>query len=110
MTLHVRVTLAVLWVFILFKQKWIEKMMKELIKKIVNENPGINGVKLATSVLESFYKEKRDWTQDDYFKNLEELISQKEIVEIEYVLPELENMVKSIYFPKGTDVRLVKIS
>ncbi len=85
-------------------------MIKELIKKTVNQNPGIKGVNLVLDVTVSLSKEVDEWEEDAYFEALEDLVSQKEIIEVEYVLPGLGNKIKSIYFPKGTDVRLLKTS
>jgi hypothetical protein len=82
-------------------------MIKDLIKKTVNENQGIKATELAVSVTTALLEEKQEWTQDQFFKALEELVHEREIVEVSYVLPTMDYKVKSIYFPKGTEVSIV---
>ncbi len=76
--------------------------MKEIIKEKINENLGISFDELGLFTFTYLNIELNEFTQDIFFKALEELISQEEIVEVKYVLPEFKNTVKSIYFPKGT--------
>ena len=82
-------------------------MIKDLIKKTVNENQGIKATELAISVTTVLFEEKQEWTLDQFFKAMEELAHEKEIVEVNYVLPTMDYKVKSIYFPKGTKVSIV---
>lgn len=37
---------------------------------------------------------------------LNELVEQKRIVEIEYVLPQMHYRIKSLYLPKGTEISI----
>lgn len=43
-----------------------------------------------------------EFNHDDFIYQLEELVKDNEIVELEYILPQLDYRIKSMYFPKGT--------
>lgn len=74
--------------------------MKEIITNIVNSSQGIKAVELVLKVMEEINPVKFD--EKEYNKCLTELINNKEIVEIEYILHQMDYRIKSIYFPKGT--------
>jgi len=73
--------------------------VKDFIKQMVNASTGIKAVELAVKISEDLYKYR-----SAIIGILEELVKENEIVELEYVLPEMEYRVKSIYFPKGTKI------
>lgn len=39
---------------------------------------------------------------------MDELVKEERITEVEYVLPMMPNRIKSIYFPLGTEITIVK--
>jgi len=69
---------------------------------MVNAHQGIKGVDLALHVMSEVNPVIFDI--QEYWDALNSLIGSKEIVEVEYTLPQLSYRIKSIYFPKGTEV------
>lgn len=74
--------------------------MREAILTTVNTRQGINGVHLVLNVMSIVGPMKLE--NDEYNQELEKLVESGEIVELEYVLPQMDYRIKSIYFPKGT--------
>ena len=75
--------------------------IKEAILTSINTRNGINGVDLALNIMRLI----SPWFNDkDYIFILAELVSSGEIVELEFILPSMDYRIKSIYFPKGTEL------
>jgi len=74
--------------------------LKEAILLTVNSQQGIKGVELVLNVMAIINPMK--FKEKDYIFELAELVSVGEIVEMEYILPQMDYRIKSIYFPKGT--------
>lgn len=74
--------------------------VREAILTTVNIRQGINGVDLVLTVMGIVGPLKLD--NEEYNKELEALVKAAEIVELEYILPQMNYRIKSIYFPKGT--------
>jgi hypothetical protein len=66
----------------------------------VNSHQGIKGVELVIHTMGLINPLKFD--DEEYHQTVEQLIKEEEIIELEYILPQLEYRVKSLYFPKGT--------
>lgn len=77
--------------------------LRDKILQIVNSNGPIKNVDLALEVTKIFHKEELS----GIFHVLEELVESGEIEEIEYTLASMPYRVKSIYFPKGTTIKIV---
>jgi len=73
--------------------------LREAILTAVNTRNGINGVDL---VLDCMGLVSPWFDNKDYIFQLAELVSSGEIVELEFILPQMDYRLKSIYFPKGT--------
>lgn len=73
---------------------------RQAIIHIVNSNQGLKGVDLSLKVMEIINPVRFD--VDDYWRQLNILIQEGEIVQVGYLLPLLNYRIKSIYFPKGT--------
>lgn len=67
------------------------------------EDGPIKGVDIAVECAAAHIE---DISAKDITDTLEQLVQQGKIIEVEYVLPSMNYRVKSIYFPKGTEVRL----
>lgn len=83
--------------------------IKSKILDIVSDKPGIKGVDLTLDVLQLLLEHENNC--DDPKSELavgliNELVLQGEIVEVEYVLPTMTYRIKSLYFPKGTEVTI----
>jgi hypothetical protein len=80
-----------------------KEKLKQVILESVNGSTGVRGVELALTVLNK--------TMPHYFEPplyqeaLEELVNEGEILELEYTLPEMDYRIKSIFFPKGTQIK-----
>lgn len=76
--------------------------LKEAILSTIKSIPGIKGVDLVLNVMGQINPTR--FNDQEYFMALDELLKREEIVEVEYMLPDMEYRIKSIYFPKGTRV------
>jgi hypothetical protein len=76
--------------------------MREILLNMIRNNPGIRGIDLVLKIMGEVNPTRFDY--DEYSRELTQLIIDDEVVEIEYILPEMEYRVKSIYFPKGTKI------
>ena len=89
------------------------KEMHALIREIVTEKPGIKGTELITDVLTEMYLKGQGYAEH-FAPDLEPvdaintLVKQGDIVEIEYCVPVMSYRIKSLYFPKGTEIKRVK--
>lgn len=82
-----------------------KKDIKKLILETVNNSGAIKNVDLALKVLDKTLPQYFNTT--DYHEALEELVKSKDIQEVEYTLAN-EDRTKSIYFSKGTEIRIQK--
>jgi hypothetical protein len=73
---------------------------REAILTTVNTRNGVNGVDLVLKCMGII--NPLTFSNKDYIFILAELVSSGEIVELEFILPQMEYRLKSIYFPKGT--------
>ena len=83
--------------------------IKDLLSKTISDSQGIKATELATLILSELYKNKEYsnlLTDKDYLNYLDEMVKDKEIVEVEYILPSMEYRIKSFYLPKGTIVTI----
>jgi hypothetical protein len=88
-----------------YARKDTKGMQEELRKAIVdciNQNHGIKAVKLAMNVMSVINPQR--FHAEDYHKEIDSLVADGEIIELEYMVPEIEYRIKSIYFPKGTKI------
>jgi hypothetical protein len=74
--------------------------MKNRIKQIVEERQGLKTTELVALLVTK--EDKSPNLSDTIQAAIQELVHNGEIVELEYVLPNLSYKVKSILFPKGT--------
>lgn len=81
--------------------------MKKMIKMIVNAAQGLKGPELASRVAVSLAEEEnRNLSYSEFDSAIRELVDEKEIVEVCYILPQMDFREKSMFFPKGTVVNL----
>ena len=71
----------------------------------IKENPGIKSTELAIKVAE-----KSKVNAGEFMEIIDALVSIGEIVEIEYTMPLMKYRIKSIYFPKESNVVLINNS
>lgn len=83
---------------------------RDVILQMIYENPGINGVKIITNTMHVLYKETSLPCDVDVVELLNEMATQGEIVEVEYVIPSADYRIKSLYFPLGTKVKTTAAS
>ena len=76
--------------------------LEKTILDIVNSSSGIKNVELALKVLHDTLPAQYDALE--FMQILDGLVALGEIVEIEYTLPQNPDRIKSIYFPKGTNI------
>lgn len=74
--------------------------LKKAILDTVNTSTGINGVQLVMTVMN--HVGPTSFEHDEFHLAINRLVNEKQVVELEYVLPNMEYRVKSMYFPKGT--------
>lgn len=74
--------------------------LREAILVSVNSHQGMKGVDLVLNVMGLVNCMK--FTDVEYQQELESLLKNGEVVELEYILPQLNYRIKSMYFPKGT--------
>lgn len=80
-----------------------KEKLKGIILESIQNSTGMRGVELALTVLNK--------TMPLYFETelyqecLGELVAEGEVIELEYVLPEMEYRTKSMFFPKGTQIK-----
>lgn len=74
--------------------------MREVILQVIKESQGIKTTELALKVMAEIGPGSFD--KDKFELSLAQLIHGKEIIEVEYVLPNMDYRMKAIYFPKGT--------
>jgi hypothetical protein len=57
----------------------------------------------SNDLIVRIYEEYRDQIENpDIPQTINKLVRNGDIIEVEYVLPQMEYRIKSIYFPKGT--------
>jgi len=78
--------------------------IKDIISRVINSHQGINGVELVIEVM--YQASVTPFPIEEYENALIELVTEKEIVEVEYTLPTMDYRVKSWYLPKGTMVEV----
>lgn len=76
------------------------EQIKQIIKNIVNLRPGIGNVQLVLDVMTVV--NPVCLFENQYQEELKSLIENKEILEIEYIRPNMDYRIKSVYFPAGT--------
>lgn len=79
-----------------------ETPMTDLILKIVNDSSGIKAVELVLEVIGE--DSLQNFNYYFYRQILKGLIDRGEILELEYILPQINYRTKSIFFPKGTKI------
>ena len=82
------------------QQDTTEVSLRKVILVLVNANQGLKAVELVCKVMGVI--NPLMFREMDYNSELEKLVKEGELVQIEYVLPQLNYRVKTIYFPKGT--------
>lgn len=81
--------------------------VKDAILKAVEVYPGVDERRLAIDVMGMVNPSKFD--EDIYNAMLTKLTKDKDIIILEYILPEVLCTLKSLYFPKGTAFVLEKL-
>lgn len=74
--------------------------LKKAILDTINTSTGINGVNLVMAVMN--HGRPTSFEHDSFNLILEELVKEERIIELEYILPNMEFRIKSMYFPAGT--------
>jgi len=80
--------------------------IEQAIKSTINSTPGIKSVDLVLHVI-GLLGGKLNTAH--YFHEIERLVFKKEIVVVNYVLPEMNYRMKTMYFPGGTSVEIEEV-
>ena len=83
--------------------KHLTDRLTDAILYIVDSKGAIKSVDLAIAVVQLMHPIEYD--SKDYLEMLKELVGGDKLVEIEYILPNMPDRVKSVYFPVGTITR-----
>lgn len=78
------------------REKVSSQEAKQRLVNIITEKQGMKAVELAGLAALSFS------CDESVVLLLDELVREKSIVEVEYVLPNMSYRIKSMFFPKGT--------
>jgi hypothetical protein len=81
---------------------------KDLIIGKVNASTGIKSVDLALAVMDLVNPVK--FNHEEYSNALSDAVERSEIVEMEFILPQIDYRTKSIYFPRGTKFGVLNAS
>jgi len=74
----------------------------DIVERIVNESNGIKAMEMISRVL-------RECPEiGDLEPIIEELVRTRRIIEVEYILPNMNYRIKSFLLPKNTEVRVRK--
>lgn len=79
---------------------------QDVITYLVNNKPAIKGTELVTEIITTLFENGLKDDAGDPVDTLNQMVKDGEIVEVEYVLPNMAYVVKSLYFPKGTVIPL----
>lgn len=74
--------------------------LREELLHLINTNTGINGVNLVLRVMGKLGP--TSFEHETFQEIIEELVKEGEVTELEYILPQMDYRMKSMYFPKGT--------
>lgn len=85
----------------------MKRDLKETVKNIVNSSGCINGTRLALETLALVHP--NNFSQDEYSSIVSQLVHEKELEIVIYYLPNASYPL-SVYFPKGTKLRIVNES
>lgn len=75
-------------------------MLKEDIRKFINESNGIKAVDVVAKY--ACYMHDHCECNENVQDAIEELILENEIVVVEYAVPQYEYKLKTMFFPRGT--------
>jgi hypothetical protein len=75
---------------------------RKAVTEIVNNHNGISAVPLALKTMESINPQK--FSKERYDEMIQILLTEGEIIELEFEVPSQPNRLKSIFFPKGTKI------
>jgi hypothetical protein len=84
--------------------------LKQEILELIKTQPGIKAVDMATSLIKKCLEKERFETDTifmDIRDEIGELIHNGKVVEIEYVLKDMDYRIKSIYFLKGVTQEII---
>lgn len=76
--------------------------MKDLIIQFIESSSGLKEVELVMKLMTKISPSK--FNVNEFYKIVGGMILANEIVRVEYILPNMDYRVKSMYFPKGTKV------
>ena len=82
--------------------------VKDLILHFVGLNGAIKATDLAFQVTEAWCSQPNVPQRIDFVAVLEQLVKDGEVVEVEYVLPSQPHRIKTVIFPKGTEITYPK--
>lgn len=74
--------------------------VKDWVRKVVNESNGIKAIDLRSRMI--IEDEGQFPTIDECDRIIQELVDSGEIVELEFIVQQMDYRIKSMYFPKGT--------
>ena len=75
--------------------------LKEILKCEINRS---NGLKITELIVMMPREVITRSCVDDIYKAIEELVKEKEVIEIEYTLPHMSYKIKSFLLPKDTEL------
>ena len=86
------------------KTSWLVGDVNKKILEIVEERPGIKATELVVPLVVWLFEnyDPKDYNEIDLVQSLYDLADKEEIIELSYVLPNMQYRTKSLFFPKGT--------
>jgi len=84
-------------------ETWPENSSESVLISIVNEHQGLKLTELVMHATVAI--SKLGYREPDLVKVLNGLISEAKLLEIEYVLPDMDYRIKSFILPAGTKVK-----
>lgn len=79
-------------------------MLKETIVKVIAEKGPLKATELPVQMEIRLLLRGEECCSTDLLEALEELVVAGEIIEVEYALPHMDYRIKSLYFPKGSQI------
>lgn len=83
--------------------KLTKERIKQIIVQYIDSTTGTKAVVLVTNLMAIDEVRGSDF---DILPLIDELVTERRILELEYVLPDSNYRIRSIYFPKGTELKM----
>jgi hypothetical protein len=82
---------------------------ENIIVTLVTGKTAIKGTELVTKAIGVMCANSLVTPETDVPEMIDDLVARGEIMELEYVIPAMNYRIKSLYFPKGTEIKQVRL-